>query len=61
MESGYGLVMNGKFFKFDESGDKQAVAFLHKTNLKNDIFVEVAGVHEGEIMRVASIKESKKK
>jgi hypothetical protein len=60
-ESGYGIVTNGKFFKFDENGDKQAVAFLNKTSLKSDIFVEVSGMHEGETMKVSSIKVAKKK
>ena len=56
-ESGYGLISEGKWFKFDDKGNKQAVALLNKTERKNDIMVEVKGNHDGETFNVTSIKE----
>lgn len=55
MESGYGLLIDGKYHKFDEAGDKMAVDYLKKATFKDNILVEVSGSHEGEIIKVKSI------
>lgn len=57
VESGFGLVYDGKWIKFDEAGDKKALAWLKKTDKKNDLVVEVTGTHDGDIFKVASLKE----
>jgi hypothetical protein len=59
MESGYGLISEGKWYKFDDAGDKLALAWLKKTDKKNDLMVEVSGTHDGDILKVASLKEVK--
>ena len=58
-ESGFGLMSAGMFYKFDDNGDKQALALLKKTEKSNDIMVTVTGMHEGDVFKVASIKEVK--
>ena len=58
-ESGYGLISDGIWYKFDDNGDKQALALLQKTEKKNDIMVAVTGTHDGDIFKVTSIKEVK--
>jgi len=59
MESGFGLISEGEWYKFDDAGDKQALAWLKKTDKKNDLMVEVRGTHDGDIIMVASLKEVK--
>ncbi len=59
MESGFGLISEGKWYKFDDGGDKLALAWLKKTDKKNDLMVEVSGTHDGDILKVASLKEVK--
>ncbi len=59
MESGYGLLIDGKYHKFDEAGDKLAVEYLKKASFKDNILVEVSGTHEGELVKVTSIAAGK--
>jgi hypothetical protein len=59
VESGYGLISEGKWYKFDDAGDKQALAWLKKTDKKNELMVEVTGTHEGDIFNVISLKDVK--
>lgn len=59
MESGFGLLSEGKWYKFDETGDKKALAWLKKTDKKSDLMIEVTGTHDGDIFKVASFKEVK--
>ena len=59
MESGFGLMSEGKWYKFDDAGDKKALAWLNKTDKKNDLMVEVTGTHDGDIFKVVSLKEVK--
>ncbi len=58
-ESGYGLIMDGKYMKFDQGGDKMATDFLNKTKKKDNFLVEVTGTKEGDIVKVKSITEAK--
>jgi hypothetical protein len=58
-ESGYGLVSGGKFYKFDEKGDKQALEFLENSKKENNIKVKVNGAMEGNKIAVASIMDYK--
>ena len=58
-ESGFGLMSEGVFYKFDDKGAQTALALMKKTKKKNDIMVAVVGSHEGDILKVTSIKEVK--
>jgi hypothetical protein len=57
--SGYGLVMDGRFFKFDEKGDKLAAEYLQKTKKKRELLVDVEGTLKGEAINVAAIADAK--
>ena len=58
-ESGFGLMSAGVWYKFDDNGDKQALALLNKTDKTSGIMVAVTGVHDGDVFKVTSIKEVK--
>jgi hypothetical protein len=58
-ESGFGLMSEGMFYKFDDNGDKQALSLLKKTEKSNEIMVAVTGTHDGDVFKVTSIKEIK--
>lgn len=57
--SGYGLVIDGRFHKFDGAGDKLALGYLNKTKKESNLVVEVKGTSEGDAIKVASLKEAK--
>ncbi|MCI0706468.1 MAG: hypothetical protein L0Y80_03155 [Ignavibacteriae bacterium] len=57
--SGYGIIMDGKYIKFDEKGDKLALEYLNKSSKKNDFLVEVAGMKDGDVLKVASLADAK--
>jgi hypothetical protein len=54
---GYGIISNGKFIKFDETGDKLASAYFDKSNKEDNFLVDVEGSMDGNILKVASINE----
>ena len=54
--SGYGIVANGTFYKFDKKGDQLAADLLKKTSKDNDIQVEVTGAVNGETIKVTGLK-----
>jgi hypothetical protein len=55
--SGFGVMSEGKFIKFNEKGDKDALALLKKTKTQNHIMVEVMGMNGKDTFEVSSIKE----
>lgn len=56
-KSGYGLVLSdGKFLKFDESGNSKALAALKATSREKDLKAKVSGELEGEMIKVASVE-----
>jgi hypothetical protein len=55
--NGYGLVTDGKFFKFDTTGDILAKEFLKATLKEDNIKVKVLGTLDGEKLNVQSIKD----
>lgn len=57
--SGYGLIIDGKYMKFDKDGDKMTTDFLNKSKKKDNLLVEVSGTKEGELLKVKSITEAK--
>jgi hypothetical protein len=59
--SGYGLVIGGKYHKFNDAGDKLALDYLNKTKKTDNLWVEVKGTSDGENIAVASISDAKAK
>ncbi len=57
--SGFGVFSEGKWYKFDESGDKQAQKLIENSSTERGIMVEVSGTMKGQTLAVASIKEQK--
>ena len=55
MASGYGIIHEGTFVKFDEAGDAMAAKYLKGLSKKNDVLVTVSGSLEGEILHVTKI------
>jgi hypothetical protein len=55
--NGYGIVTGGKFYKFDDDGNKKAVDYLNATKKEDHIKVEVAGMMDGDRMHVESVKD----
>jgi hypothetical protein len=58
-ESGFGLMSGGMWYKFDDNGDKLALALLKKTDKEKEIMVSVTGTHDGDIFKVTALKEVK--
>jgi hypothetical protein len=55
--SGFALVTaDGKFLKFDESGNARTLAVLKKSTRDKDLKAKVTGAVEGEILKVQSIE-----
>lgn len=56
-KSGFGLVMaDGKFVKFDESGNARAFAMLKKSKKEKDLKAKVTGTMDGDTMQVSAIE-----
>lgn len=58
-KSGYGVFSEGKWYKFDATGDAKAKEMIEKTSTEKGIMVDVTGsIQDGQII-VASLTESK--
>jgi hypothetical protein len=57
--AGFGIVTGGKFYKFDDAGDKKAVDYLNATKKEDNIKVEVTGTMNNDKIKVESIKDFK--
>ena len=57
-KSGYGVVLgDGKFVKFDESGNAKTLAALKATNKEKDLKVKVSGtLEDDDTIKVSSIE-----
>ena len=56
-KSGYGLVTGeGKFLKFDESGNARTLAALKKSSKDKDLKAKVTGTLDGDVLKVQSIE-----
>ena len=54
---GYGLVLSdGKFVKFNETGNAKAVAAIKATTKEKDLKAKVTGTLDGEVIKVTSIE-----
>jgi hypothetical protein len=55
-KGGYALVTSdGKFLKFDESGNAKALAALKATSKESDLKAKVDGTMDGDVLQVSSI------
>jgi hypothetical protein len=56
-KSGYGLVTaEGKFLKFNESGNARTLAALKKLAKEKDLKAKVTGTLDGDILKVEEIE-----
>lgn len=56
-KSGYGLVLaDGKFVKFDESGNAKALAALKATSKEKDLKAKITGTLDGDTVQVESVE-----
>ena len=56
-KSGYGLVTGeGKFLKFDESGNARTLSALKKASKEKDLKAKVNGTVEGDVLKVQSLE-----
>ena len=56
-KSGYGVfTYDNKFLKFDEAGNRKALAALKASQKADDLQVEVTGEVQGDTIKVASLK-----
>ena len=56
-KSGYGLVLSdGKFVKFNESGNARTLAALKAATKEKDLKAKVTGSLKGEVIQVESIE-----
>jgi hypothetical protein len=55
-KGGYGLITaDGKFLKFDEAGNKQALEALKKSEANDHLRATVKGTLDGDVITVTSI------
>jgi hypothetical protein len=56
-KSGFGLVQaDGKFLKFDESGNARTLSMLKKSSKEKDLKVKVTGITDGEVIKVQAVE-----
>ena len=56
-KSGYGVyTQDNKFLKFDEAGNRKALAAINASTKLDDFEVEVSGEVKGDTIKVASLK-----
>lgn len=56
-KGGFGLVLSdGKFLKFDETGNSRALAALKAASKEKDLKTKVTGTMDGDVIRVESIE-----
>lgn len=56
-KGGYGLVLpDGKFVKFDETGNAKALAVLKASTKEKDLKAKVTGTLNGEVIKVAAVE-----
>src|ERR1700684_487166 len=56
-KSGFGLVQaDGRFLKFDESGNARTLSMLKKSSKEKDLKVKVSGTLDGDVIKVQSVE-----
>lgn len=55
-KGGFGIVTaDGKFVKFDETGNAKALEALKSTNKDQELMAKVTGTKQGEVIKVESV------
>jgi hypothetical protein len=54
-KSGYGIMADGKFLKFDANGNKEASAALLATKKTDHLRANVVGEHKGDEIAVKTV------
>jgi hypothetical protein len=56
-KSGFGLVQaDGKFLKFDESGNARTLSLLKKSAKEKDLKMKVTGTVDGDVIKVQTVE-----
>jgi len=56
-KSGFGLVTaEGKFLKFDESGNARTLAALKRSAKDKDLKAKITGTLDGDVLKIESIE-----
>src|SRR5882672_2236039 len=56
-KSGFGLVQaDGKFLKFDESGNARTLSTLKKASKEKDLKAKVTGTVDGDVLKVQAVE-----
>ena len=56
-KSGFGIVLaDGKFVKFNESGNAKTLGLLKKATKEKDLKAKVTGMLDGEVIKVESVE-----
>ena len=58
--SGFGLVLEGRFLKFDPAGDEQALKLLEAAKVRENFRVEVTGEFAEDDVKVSAMKPAKR-
>jgi hypothetical protein len=54
-KSGYGVLVEGKYYKFDAAGSEKALAALKASSKKDHLRVNVSGQLDGDTLTVESL------
>lgn len=55
-EHGFGIIVDGKFLRFDDYGNKQALLLLKATQKQSNLKVRVGGHFEGDLAKVSELE-----
>jgi hypothetical protein len=55
-DSGFGIITAGKFYRFDDSGNRQALFLLKATEKKSNLKVRVGGHISDDLIEVEEIE-----
>jgi hypothetical protein len=56
-KSGFGLVQaDGRFLKFDESGNARTLAAIKKSSKEKDLKMKVTGTLDGDLIKVQAVE-----
>jgi hypothetical protein len=55
-ESGYGIIADGRFLRFDDHGNRQATLLLKATPKESNLKVRVGGHFEGDLIKVSELE-----
>lgn len=55
-DSGFGIVVDGEFLKFDDYGNKLALMLLKATDKESNLKVRVGGYFEGSVAKVSELE-----